>query len=91
MNSVNGVGAVTSYRTDSVDARNNSASDITSQARRDALAATLTEQVDKVTQQPIPPRFPWLSRITAELEAAAKQRPTFPPTSALGNNIDKTA
>ena len=27
----------------------------------------------------------------AELEAAAKQRPTCPPTSTLGNHIDKTA
>lgn len=91
MNSINGVRDVTPYKTESVDPRSNSATDTSVQARRNELAPTLTVQIDQATQRPIPPRFPWLSRLTAELEAAAKQRPTFPPTASLGNNIDKTA
>lgn len=91
MNSISGVGAVTSYKTDNVEARNNSTFDVASQARKTEFSDTLKVQIDKVTQQPVPPRFPWLSRLTAELEAAANQRPTFPHTSGLGNNIDRTA
>lgn len=91
MNSINVVGAGTSYKVDYLDARSNSIPDATSLARKTELTTTLTVQIDQFTQQPIVPRFPWLSRLTAELEAAAKQRPTFPPTSTLGNHIDKTA
>lgn len=91
MNSINGVGAAASYVTDNAQARSNSVADAFARARQTEFTTTLTVQFDQVTQQPILPRFPWLSRLTAELEAAAKQRPTFPPTSALGNNIDKTA
>jgi len=89
MNSINGVGPTTTYRVDNTEARSNSASDATAQPRTTELTPTLTVQFDKFTQQPIVPRFPWLSRLTAELEAAAKQRPTFPPTASLGNHLDK--
>lgn len=91
MNSINGVGAGTSYKLDNLDARSSSIPDAASLARKTELTTTLAVQFDKFTQQPIVPRFPWLSRLTAELEAAAKQRPTFPPTATLGNHLDKTA
>ena len=47
--------------------------------------------VDAVTQQPVPPRFPWLSRLSQQLEAASKQRPAFAPAPALGDHIDRSA
>jgi hypothetical protein len=49
------------------------------------------ENIDEVTQQPMPPRFPWLSRLAQQLEAASKQRAAFPPAPMLGDNLDKTA
>jgi hypothetical protein len=91
MNSINGVGASPSYIVGNVEARSSANLDATTQQRQTELTPTLTVQLDKITQEPIPPRFPWLSRLSAELEAAAKQRPTFPPTSAVGNNINKIA
>ena len=53
--------------------------------------APAPESVDEVTQQPMPPRFPWLSRLAQQLEAASKQRAAFPPAPMLGDNLDKTA
>ena len=40
---------------------------------------------------PPPTRFPWLSNLSAKLEAAAKQRPAFDPAPILGDNVDKAA
>ena len=40
---------------------------------------------------PPPTRFPWLSNLSAKLEAAAKQRPAFDPAPVLGDNVDKAA
>ncbi len=48
-------------------------------------------QIDPVTQQPLPPRFPWLSRLSQQLEAAARQRPAFEPAPLLGDHVDKSA
>ena len=57
---------------------------------RQALAP-LPEKIDPVTQQPLPPRFPWLSRLSQQLEAAARQRPAFAPAPVLGDHLDKSA
>ncbi len=48
-------------------------------------------EVDEITQQPLPPRVPWLSRLSLELEAAARQRPAFPSAPLLGDHIDRSA
>ena len=60
---------------------------------REAISggAVTQGQLDEVTQQPKAPRFPWLSRLSAELEATAKQKPAFPPAPVLGDNLDHTA
>jgi hypothetical protein len=46
-------------------------------------------EIDQVTHLPVPPRFPWLSRLSAQLEPVAKQKPTFPSTPSLGENLDQ--
>lgn len=46
-------------------------------------------EIDQVTHLPVPPRFPWLSRLSAQLEPVAKQKPTFPTTPPLGENLDQ--
>ena len=48
-------------------------------------------EVDKVTRKPLPTRFPWLSRLSHELEAASKQRSPFDSAPVLGDNLDKSA
>ena len=48
-------------------------------------------EIDALTQRPVPPRFPWLSRLSLQLEAAAKQRPAFPPAPVLGDRLDQSA
>ncbi len=58
---------------------------------RERDAAVTPPKVDEVTQQPLPPRFPWLSRLAAQLESAAKQKPAFPPAPVLGDHLDKSA
>ena len=91
---VNGVGPVTSPQN---DLRTGSGTDTSTAsaaltARKAATAAAAAPaNVDEVTQQPLPPRFPWLSRLSQQLEAASKQRAAFPPAPALGDNLDKTA
>ena len=59
-------------------------------AVRRATAAPAAE-VDQVTQQPVPPRFPWLSRLSQQLEAAARRAPAFAPAPILGDHVDKSA
>ena len=46
-------------------------------------------EIDTATNQPKPPRFPWLSRLTSSLEPAAKQKPPFPSAPPLGENLDQ--
>jgi hypothetical protein len=45
----------------------------------------------QIPQQIAPLRFPWLSRLTAELEPVARQKPAFPSAPALGENLDQAA
>lgn len=51
-------------------------------------ASTTTPDVGKA---PTPPRFPWLSRLSAQLQSVAKQKPAFEPAPILGDNIDQSA
>ena len=48
-------------------------------------------QVDEATQQPIPPRFPWLSRLARELEPVSKQPSPYGTVPILGEKLDKQA
>ena len=50
--------------------------------------ASSSEQVDESTQRPVPPRFPWLSRLSHQLESASGQRPAFTPAPMLGDHVD---
>ena len=54
--------------------------------------ASATElELDAVTRQPLPPRFPWLSRLAHRLEAASTQRPPFAPAPLIGERLDRKA
>jgi hypothetical protein len=85
---INGAGAVTSLKTDP-RAGDDSARSAVAAARKPAPITPA--EIDDVTQQPMPPRFPWLSRLSQQLEAASKQRAAFPPAPMLGDNLDRTA
>jgi hypothetical protein len=65
-------------------------------------AATVTERslqekptavppVDPVTNQPLPPRFPWLSRLAMELEKSSPQQSPYGTPANLGNSVNKSA
>ena len=84
--SISGVGRVATSTADTPASATPSAAN-TSRPGTAAPAVT----IDELTQQPVPPRFPWLSRLSQQLEAASKQRAAFPPAPALGDNLDKTA
>lgn len=47
-------------------------------------------QIDHATQQPVPLRFPWLSRLSHQLESATGQRPAFEPAPVLGDHLDRS-
>jgi hypothetical protein len=79
--SITGVGRVSTTSADT--------SSTTGTAAR--LAQVPAVEIDEVTQQPLPPRFPWLSRLQHELEAAARQRPAFPSAPLLGDHVDQSA
>ena len=44
-----------------------------------------------VSQRVTPPRFPWLSRLAAELSPVAPQRPAFGSAPPLGEHLDQAA
>jgi len=88
---VNGVGPVTSPQNDLRTGSGTNSAAATAAASARKAAPPPPENLDEVTQQPMPPRFPWLSRLAQQLEAASKQRSAFPPAPMLGDNLDKTA
>lgn len=47
--------------------------------------------VDEKTNQPVPPRFPWLSRLQRELEPVSKQPSPYGSVPILGEKLDKQA
>lgn len=55
-----------------------------------AQAGSLVQH-DEVTNQPVPPRFPWLSRLQRELEPASKQPSPYGSMPILGEKLDKQA
>lgn len=56
-----------------------------------ARASVSLVVIDQATQLPVPPRFPWLSRLAAALEPAAKQKPPFATQPMLGDHLDQSA
>ena len=46
---------------------------------------------DRLTQQSPPARFPWLNRLSHELEAAARQSAVFPAAPMIGDSLDQSA
>ena len=55
-----------------------------------AVAASATA-LDRLTQQSPPARFPWLNRLSHELETAARQSATFPAAPMIGDSLDQAA
>lgn len=51
--------------------------------------ATYEGEIDGVTQLPVPPRFPWLSRLSQQPERATGRKPAFAPVPVLGDNLDR--
>ena len=57
----------------------------------DPSVASQPAQVDGFTQSPLPARFPWMNRLTRQLEPTATQRAAFPAAPALGDHLDQSA
>ena len=47
--------------------------------------------LDRLTQQSPPARFPWLNRLSQELEVAARQSAVFPTAPMIGDSLDQSA
>jgi len=56
---------------------------------QESASVVATVETDPVTNMPLPPRFPWLSRLSAQLESVAKQKPLFASAPLLGDNLDQ--
>ena len=56
-----------------------------------SLVASKSAQVDAFTQSPLPARFPWINRLSRQLEPNATQRAAFPAAPALGDIFDQSA
>lgn len=52
-------------------------------------SAHLAPEVDETTNQPVPPRFPWLSRLSQQLEKASNQPSPFAAAPLLGDHLDR--
>ncbi len=88
VNHVPGVGRVVLPATSSRTADAAAPKRETESAARDTLSLV---EIDAKTQQPIPPRFPWLSRLSRELEPASKQPSPYGSLPILGEKLDKQA
>ena len=56
-----------------------------------AVAAAAQPNSGDIAQQAAPARFPWLSRLSRELESAAQQPATFSAAPELGDYLDRSA
>jgi len=57
---------------------------------RDPRASPLVE-IDKKTNEPVPLKFPWLSRLSRELQQASGQTAPFAAGPELGDQLDTKA
>jgi hypothetical protein len=80
--SVNSIGQTPSADTDS------SASGPSSPASSVKPVSAVTDEYSQASK---PPRFPWLSRLSEQLEAASQQPSPFAAAPVLGDNVDKAA
>ena len=55
-----------------------------------SASATPVVEIDQVTQLPLQPRFPWVSRLSQQLESAARQNPAFAAAPILGDPVDRS-
>jgi hypothetical protein len=55
-----------------------------------AVAASASA-LDRLTQQSPPARFPWLNRLSHELELAARRRSAFSAAPTIGDSLDQSA
>ncbi|MEO7336752.1 MAG: hypothetical protein ABIV63_09240 [Caldimonas sp.] len=53
--------------------------------------AASVPKIAEILHPAVPPRFPWLSRLAALLESAARQKPAFSPAPILGDHVDQSA
>ena len=88
--SINGINGITGPSNVARAAPVNADTAVSSAAVSTAKTSPAAE-VDKLTNQPLPMRFPWLSRLSHELEAASKQRPPFESAPVLGDHLNKSA
>ena len=56
-----------------------------------AVAAAAQPASGDTAQQAAPARFPWLSRLSRELESAAQQPAAFAAAPELGDHLDRSA
>ena len=56
-----------------------------------SLAVSQSAPVDAFTQSPLPARFPWMNRLSRQLEPNATQRAAFPAAPAIGDILDQSA
>ncbi|MEP7297000.1 MAG: hypothetical protein ABI702_12495 [Burkholderiales bacterium] len=85
--SVHGVGRIAPQSAETPAPASTTASIVRSSTGAGAVAV----EIDETTNLPKLPRYPWLSRLSAQLEPAAKQKPAFPSAPPLGENIDAAA
>jgi hypothetical protein len=67
--------------------KESTSSEATAAQARAASASAL----DRLTQQSPPARFPWLNRLSRELESAARRRGAFPAAPTIGDSLDQSA
>jgi hypothetical protein len=83
------VNSVTAIGPAVLPAKASTASADSSTARTNAANALV--QVDEVTREPIPPRYPWLSRLARELEPVSKQPSPYGSAPPLGETLNQQA
>ncbi|MEO8060925.1 MAG: hypothetical protein ABI671_21685 [Burkholderiales bacterium] len=63
------------------------------QFTRTALSESINgpnAETESLHEAPRPMRFPWLTRLSTQLEAAANQRAAFAAAPVLGDVVDKS-
>lgn len=54
-------------------------------------SASTTTPIDPTTGQPKPPSFPWITRLTLQLEQRAQRTSPFETTKITGETVNKLA
>ena len=98
ISSVQGAGRVSLQNADppAASATANASSNATTIATLIVTPATPTSgapdaAASDATDKPPPLRFPWLSRLSAQLEPVARQKSPFTAAPMLGDHLDRAA